>query len=104
MSQPIMNKVLYFNNNRDREKYKKSFEIFLIRKLISPLNVPANRGNLSIQIYFMARPRDFSKWKETKISNLIFKAKYYLVGPKIILMLLYFIFFQIDSSLFPPLE
>ena len=32
------------------------------------------------------------------------EAKYYLVGPKIILMALCSIFLQTDNSLFPPLE
>ena len=40
-------------------------------------------------------------WSE--ISNQIFEVKYYLAGPKIILMALYYIFSQTDNSLFPPL-
>ena len=44
-----------------------------------------------------------SRWKGTEISTQIFKAKYYLAGPKIILMALYSIFMQTDISLFPPL-
>ena len=47
--------------------------------------------------------REF-RWKGTKFSSLIFEAKYYLAGPKIILMALHSIFLQTDNSLFPPRE
>ena len=51
----------------------------------------------------MVRLRYF-RWKETKISILIFEAKYYLVGPRINLMALYSIFLYTDNSLFSHLE
>ena len=44
-----------------------------------------------------------SRGKGTEISIQIFQAKYYLAGPKIILMVLCSIFLQTDNSLFPPL-
>ena len=47
--------------------------------------------------------KDF-RWKETKYYTLIFEAKYYLVGPKVIIMALYSIFLQTDSSVFLPLD
>ena len=51
----------------------------------------------------MVRLKDF-KWKGIKTSTFIFEA-YYLVGPKIILMALYFIGrLAADNSLFSPLE
>ena len=34
------------------------------------------------------------EWVATKISTLVFEAKYYLVGPRILLMVIYSIFSQ----------
>ena len=42
----------------------------------------------TLQIYYIVRLRDF-RWKGNKISTLTFEAKYYLVGPKVILMAVY---------------
>ena len=46
------------------------------------------------------------EWVATKISTLVFEAKYYLVGPRILLMVIYSIFSQTGkpNSWFPPLE
>ena len=51
----------------------------------------------------MVRLRDFRS-KGAKTSTLIFEAKYYLVGLKIILMALCSIFLQTGNSLLPSLE
>ena len=58
------------------------------------------------QIYFMVRLKDLSlNEKELKFQpDFWAEVKYYLVGPKIILMSLYSLFFQTDNSLFPPLH
>ena len=46
-----------------------------------------------------------SRWKGTEnwseISTQIFEAKYYMTGPKTILMALYYIFLQTDKFIFP---
>ena len=53
----------------------------------------------------MVRLRDFI-WKGTKILTLIFQAKYYLVGPTILIMVIYSILSKTGrpNALFPPLQ
>ena len=72
-----------------------------MRNLISPLKpIGENKRNFS-NIFHGQTRRLYMKG--TKISTLVFQGKYYLVGPKIILMVLYSIFLQSDNSSFPPL-
>ena len=53
----------------------------------------------------MVRVRDLI-WKGTEISALTFEAKYYLVGPRILLLVIYYVLSQAgrDNLLFLPFE
>ena len=104
MSQPIVNNFFYFIKNKKEQGKIKKFKTSSIRKLIPLLNVQANtRNTKNLSNLFLVRLRD-SRWKGTKISTLIFEAKFYLVGSKIILVALHSMLLQTDDSLFPPLE
>ena len=71
--------------------------------MIKPIR--ENMRNLSNLVHAQTQRLNF-RWKETKISTLLgcAKAKYYLIGPKKVTMVVYFILLQTDNSLFPPLE
>ena len=53
-----MNKIFYFNNKKTQEKIK-TFKISLIRKLISFLNVQANKRKYE-------KPFKSSSWSDSK--------------------------------------
>ena len=70
----------------------------MLRKLISPLNVQANKRKYE-------KPFKSILWSGSENFNPDFwaEAKYYLVGLKVILMALISTLLQTDDSLFPPL-